>query len=112
MKKLLLLLFVLLSFTFINPVYSSDISQDSLDKYIKKISIKFSRTYCNTFKFGISKNGALNFAIGETNKEFLNNKFNRFVDYDILKKNILISLEKTCQVSDLTFDELKNFALK
>ena len=52
------------------PVYSLYTSSKTLEKYTKKISNKFTRTYCNTTKFGISFEGALAFAIGETNKEF------------------------------------------
>ena len=58
---------------FSSPVYSLDISSKTLEKYTKKISNKFTRTYCNTSNFGISYEGALAFAIGETNKEFKNN---------------------------------------
>ena len=68
-----------------SPVYSLDTSSRTLEKYTKKISNKFTRTYCNTSKFGISYEGALAFAIGETNKEFKNNKLNKLIDYSLLK---------------------------
>ena len=61
-----------LLFLFSSPVYSLDTSSKTLEKYTTKISNKFTRTYCNTTKFGISYEGALAFAIGETNKEFKN----------------------------------------
>ena len=63
---------LILLFLFSSPVYSLDTSSKTLEKYTKKISNKFTRTYCNTTKFGISYEGALAFAIGETNKEFKN----------------------------------------
>ena len=59
----------------------SDAVKATCDKLISlpanslRISKKFSNTYCNTSKFGISKDGALKFSIGETNKEFQNNTF-------------------------------------
>ena len=93
---------------FNNPVYSLDTSSKTLEKYTKKISNKFTRTYCNTTKFGISYDGALAFAIGETNKEFKNNKLNKFIDYSLLKNSIVNDLENNCQVYDFAISKLEN----
>ena len=106
---------VLLSFflfIFVSPVYAIDFSPEAIENYTLKISRKFSNTYCNTIKFGISNDGALKFAISETNKEFSNNKLNKFIDFELLNKNILISLENNCQVFDLPSYELENLALR
>ena len=89
-----------------NPVHSADVQPKSLDKYIIKISNKFSKTFCNTSKFGISNEGALAFAIGETIKEFKNNKLNKFIDYAVLNNNIMDSLENNCQVYNFPADVL------
>ena len=102
---ILILTFLLL---FSSPVYSLDTSTKTLEKYTKKISNKFTRTYCNTFKFGISYEGALAFAIGETNKEFKNNKLNKFIDYSLLKNSIVNDLENNCQVYDFEISKLEN----
>ena len=93
---------------FSSPVYSLDTSSKTLEKYTKKISNKFTRTYCNTTKFGISYDGALAFAIGETNKEFKNNKLNKFIDYSLLKNSIVNDLENNCQVYDFAITKLEN----
>ena len=93
---------------FSSPVYSLDTSSITLEKYTKKISNKFSRTYCNTSKFGISYEGALAFAIGETNKEFKNNKLNKLIDYSFLKNSIVNDLENNCQVYDFALSNLRN----
>ena len=93
---------------FSSPVYSMDDSSKTLEKYTKKISNKFTRTYCNTSKFGISYEGSLAFAIGETNKEFKNNKLNKFIDYSLLKKSIVNDLENNCQVYDFAISKLEN----
>ena len=90
------------------PVYSLDTSSKTLEKYTKKISNKFTRTYCNTSKFGISYDGALAFAIGETNKEFKNNKLNKLIDYSLLKNLIVNDLENNCQVYDFAMSNLEN----
>ena len=93
---------------FSSPAYSLDTSSKILEKYTKKISNKFTRTYCNTSKFGISYEGALAFAIGETNKEFKNNKLNKFIDYSLLKNSIVNDLENNCQVYDFAITKLEN----
>ena len=100
-----------LLFLFSSPVYSLDTSSKTLEKYTKKISNKFTRTYCNTTKFGISYEGALAFAIGETNKEFKNNKLNKLIDYSLLKNSIVNDLENNCQVYDFALSNLENFKL-
>ena len=97
-----------LLFLFSSPVYSLETSSKTLEKYTKKISSKFTRTYCNTTKFGISYEGALAFAIGETNKEFKNNKLNKLIDYSLLKNSIVNDLENTCQVYDFDISNLEN----
>ena len=97
-----------LLFLFSSSVYSLDTSSKTLEKYTKKISNKFTRTYCNTTKFGISYEGALAFAIGETNKEFKNNKLNKLIDYSLLKNSIVNDLENNCQVYDFEISNLEN----
>ena len=100
-----------LLFLFSSPVYSLDTSSKNLEKYTKKISSKFTRTYCNTTKFGISYEGALAFAIGETNKEFKNNKLNKLIDYSLLKNSIVNDLENNCQVYDFAITNLENLKI-
>ena len=76
-KRVFTIFILTLLLLFSSPVYSIDTSSQTLEKYTNKISNKFTRTYCNTSNFGISYEGALAFAIGETNKEFKNNKLNK-----------------------------------
>ena len=111
-KRVLIIFFLTLFFLFSGPVYSLDTSSKTLEKYTKKISNKFTRTYCNTSKFGISYEGALAFAIGETNKEFKNNKLNKLVDYSLLKNSIINDLENNCQIYDFAISSLDNLELK
>ena len=107
-KRVFTIFILTLLLLFNSPVYSLDTSSKTLEKYTKKISNKFTRTYCNTTKFGISYDGALAFAIGETNKEFKNNKLNKFIDYSLLKNSIVNDLENNCQVYDFAFSKLDN----
>ena len=110
-KKVFVIFTLTLLILFSSPVYSLDTSSKTLEKYTKKISSKFSRTYCNTSNFGISYEGALAFAIGETNKEFKNNKLNKFIDYSLLKNSIVNDLENNCQVYDFALSNLENLKL-
>ena len=107
-KNILIILLSFLLLIFDKPVNSIDFSPITIENYTLKISRKFSNTYCNSIKFGISKDGALKFSINETNKEFSNNKLNKFIDYDLLNKNILLSLEENCQIFDFPDDQLEN----
>ena len=107
-KRVFAIFTLTLLFLFSSPVYSLDTSSKTLEKYTKKISNKFTRTYCNTTKFGISYEGALAFAIGETNKEFKNNKLNKLIDYSLLKNSIVIDLENNCQIYDFALSNLEN----
>ena len=107
-KKVFTIFILTLLFLFSSPVYSLDTSSKTLEKYTKKISSKFTRTYCNTSNFGISYEGALAFAIGETNKEFKNNKLNKFIDYSLLNNLIVNDIENNCQVYDFEISNLEN----
>ena len=107
-KRVFAIFTLILLFLFSSPVYSLDTSSKTIEKYTKKISNKFTRTYCNTSKFGISYEGALAFAIGETNKEFKNNKLNKLIDYSLLKNSIVNDLENTCQINDFDESSLEN----
>ena len=107
-RRVFSIFILILLFLFSSPVYSIDASSETIEKYTKKISKKFTRTYCNTTKFGISYEGALAFAIGETNKEFKNNKLNKLIDYSLLKNSIVNDLENNCQVYDFDISNLEN----
>ena len=107
-KRVFTIFILTLLILFNTPVYSLDTSSKTLEKYTHKISNKFSKTYCNTTKFGISYEGALAFAIGETNKEFKNNKLNKLIDYSLLKNSIVNDLQNNCQVYDFAISNLEN----
>ena len=107
-KRVFTIFILTLLLLFNSPVYSLNTSSETIEKYTKRISNKFTRTYCNTTKFGISYEGALAFAIGETNKEFKNNKLNNFIDYSLLKNLIVNDLENNCQVYDFEISNLEN----
>ena len=111
-KNILNFLILFLFLIFGTPAYPENSSAKAIEKYTLKISRKFANTYCNSTKFGISKDGSLKFSIGETNKEFSNNKLNKFIDVELLNKNIILSLENNCKIFDFPEDELEKLTLK
>jgi len=107
MIKLIIGFFV--SFLFLFPIktaFSKEIPQKNIDNLTNKVAKKFSRTFCNTSNFGISDEGAIEFAIGETNKEFSKNKLIEFINLNEINKKIIANIEADCQVFDFPVDEL------
>ena len=108
-------LVVILISTFIliptKPSFSKEVSQKNLDKLVDKVSVKFARTFCNTSNFGISDQGAIEFAIGETKKEFSKNKLINLLNQSDVNKKIVLKIENECQVYDFPVEELSKFAI-
>ncbi len=94
-----------------NPSFSKEVSQKNLDKLVEKVSTKFARTFCNTSNFGISDKGAIEFAIGETKKEYSKNKLINQIEQSEVNKKIISKIENECQVYDFSLDELSGFAI-
>ena len=109
MVKLIVGFFISFLFLFpTNPAFSKEISQKNIVNLTNKVAKKFSRTFCNTSNFGISDEGAIEFAIGETNKEFSKNKLIQVVNFEEINKKIISNIEADCQVFDFPVDELAN----
>ena len=106
---------VILISTFIliptKPSFSKEVSQKNLDKLVDKVSVKFARTFCNTSNFGISDQGAIEFAIGETKKEFSKNKLINLINQSDVNKKIVLKIENECQVYDFPVEELSKFVI-
>ena len=107
MVKLIIGFFISFLFLFpFNSAFSKEIPQKNIDNISNKVAKKFSRTFCNTSNFGISDEGAIEFAVGETNKEFSKNKLIEFVNFDEINKKIVSNIEADCQVFDFPVNEL------
>ena len=108
-----IVVFLISSFIFIpaKPSYSKEVSQKNIDKLEDKVSVKFARTFCNTSNFGISDQGAIEFAIGETKKEFSKNKLIDLINQSKVNKKILVKIENECQVYDFPVEELSKFVI-
>ena len=108
-----IVVFLISIFIFIpaKPSFSKEVSQKNLDKLVDKVSGKFARTFCNTSNFGISDQGAIEFAIGETKKEFSKNKLINLIDQSDVNKKIVLKIENECQVYDFPVEELSKFVI-
>ena len=89
-----------------NYVLANEIPQKKIDNLSKNFSKKFSKTFCNTSNFGISDEGAIEFALGETSKQFSKNKYLNYLDLDDVSKKIITNIENECQVFDFPVEEL------
>ena len=105
--------FIISIFIFIptKPIFSKDIPQEKIDKMVEKVSSKFAKTFCNTSNFGISDEGAIEFAVGETTKQFSNNKLIKSLDFQKLNKKIISNIESDCQVFDFPITELSKLEI-
>ena len=107
MIKLIIGFFISFLFLFpLNSAFSKEIPQKNIDNLTNKVAKKFSRTFCNTSNFGISDEGAIEFALGETNKEFSKNKLIEYLNFNEINKKIISNIESDCQVFDFPVDEL------
>ena len=108
-----IVVFLISIFIFIptKPSFSKEVSQKNLDKLVDKVSMKFARTFCNTSNFGISDEGAVEFAIGETKKEFSRNKLINLINQSDVNKKIVLKIENECQVYDFPVEELSKFVI-
>ena len=108
-----IVVFLISIFIFIpaKPSFSKEVSQKNLDKLVDKVSMKFARTFCNTSNFGISDEGAVEFAIGETKKEFSKNKLINLINQSDVNKKIVLKIENECQVYDFPVEELSKFVI-
>ncbi|KGG12797.1 MULTISPECIES: hypothetical protein [Prochlorococcus] len=81
-----------------------------LDKNVaqleNKVAKKFAKTFCNASGFGISEEGSLKFAIGETEVEFAKNPLTDSLNLQAVKNKILDGLADTCNYYEFDINDL------
>ena len=112
MRRFLIALLIILSAGITSPAMANQDLEKQTTKLEQKISKKFSKTFCNSTGFGISYDGALKFALGETKGEFAKNKLISNVDIESLKDQILTDIGSTCYYFELTKTDLDDLKLK
>ena len=111
-RFLIALLITVLSAGIASPAMAAQDLENQTIKLEQKISKKFSKTFCNSTGFGISYDGALKFALGETKGEFARNQLISNVDIESLKDQILTDIGSTCYYFELTKADLDGLKLE
>ncbi len=111
-RFLIALLITVLSAGIASPSMATQDLENQTIKLEQKISKKFSKTFCNSTGFGISYDGALKFALGETKGEFSKNQLINVVDIEIIKDQILDDIADTCYYFELTKADLDGLQLE
>tara|TARA_B100000614_G_scaffold237051_1_gene234993 strand:+ start:224 stop:613 length:390 start_codon:yes stop_codon:yes gene_type:complete len=65
-------------------------------KLIEKISKDYTKKFCNSIAFGLSKESAMNFSIAENKQVFKNKKGVNEINKEILAEQIAISTVENC----------------
>ncbi len=111
-RFLITLLITLLTFGISTPAIAAQDVEKQTTKLERKISKKFAKTFCNSTGFGISYEGALKFALGETKGEFSKTKLIEKIDLDDVKEQILSDIADTCYYFELTKANLDGLKLE
>ena len=111
-RFLIALLITVLSSGIASPAIAAQDLEKQTIKLEQKISKKFSKTFCNSTGFGISYDGALKFALGETKSEFARNQLISNVNLENIKDQILADIASTCYYFELTKADLDGLELE
>ena len=63
---------------------------------IKKVSKSYTKKFCNSIGFGLSKESAMNFSLKENNQVFNKKKEFNNINKDLLAQDIAISVVEKC----------------
>ena len=78
-----------------NAVMESDLDTNNLN-FIKKVSKAYTNKFCNSVAFGLSKESAMNFSIGENNKVYSKKKEMKSINKEFLAEEIATSVVEEC----------------
>ena len=74
-------------------LYASESNQPDL---VKKISQSYTKKFCNSIGFGLSKESAMKFSIKENNQVFYKKKEFNNINKELLAETIAISVVEKC----------------
>ena len=79
---------------------------------IEKISVSYTKKFCNSIGFGLSKESAMNFSLSENNKIFERRKGIQDIDKELLANKIAFSVIDNCgyQLNLYGDQDIKEFA--
>ena len=89
-----LLIVIMVFFTFdVNLVLASD---NQIPSLVNKIAKDYTKKFCNSIAFGLSKESAMNFSTSENKKVFKNRKGIDKIDKDLIAEEIARSVVYSC----------------
>tara|TARA_B100000965_G_scaffold182008_1_gene151913 strand:- start:167 stop:571 length:405 start_codon:yes stop_codon:yes gene_type:complete len=94
--RLLMLIFFIFSTSIIfdtERLYASDNADSVL---IKKVSDSYTKKFCNSIGFGLSKESAMNFSLKENNQVFNKRKGFNNINKELLADKISIAVVEKC----------------
>jgi len=94
--RLVAIILVIFSTLIIVPIeetYASDSDESIL---IKKVSKSFTKKFCNSIGFGLSKESAMNFSLAENNQVFNKKKNFNNINKELLAEEIANAVVRKC----------------
>jgi len=88
-----LIIFSILFYFQTEVLYASE-SYNS--EFITKVSKGYTKKFCNSIGFGLSKESAMNFSIKENNQAFKKRKEMKSINKELLSEKIAISVIEKC----------------
>ena len=113
-RILILILVFIMSFSLNINSLSAIENKDT--KLIEKITKDYTKKFCNSIAFGLSKESAMNFSIAENKQVFKNKKGINTINKELLAEEIAISTIENCgfQINlygQKGIEEFKNYYL-
>ena len=114
--KLFTFVFLICSILIIVQTKEVNASENIDSKLIKKVSQSYTKKFCNSIGFGLSKESAMNFSIKENNQVFYKRKGFSNINKELLAEEIAILVIEKCGYpinlsGDKGIQEFKNYYL-
>ena len=94
--KLLTFIFIIYSTLIVSHAEKLYASENIDSMLIKKVSKSYSKKFCNSIGFGLSKESAMNFSLKENNQVFNKRKEFNNINKDLLAESIAIEVVEKC----------------
>ena len=114
----MLFAFIFIIFSTINGFQTQQLFASEIDEsiLIKKVSQSYTKKFCNSIGFGLSKESAMNFSLKENNQVFKKRKEFNNIDKELLAEEIAIAVIEKCGYpinlsGDKGIEEFKNYYL-
>ena len=94
--KLFAIIFLMCSTLIVTHAQELHASEEVDSILIKKVSQSYTKKFCNSIGFGLSRESAMNFSIKENNQVFNKRKEFNNINKDLLAEEIAINVVEKC----------------